>query len=529
MSTPVAGERHVEIERKFDVPIDAVLPDLSTVAGVARIRQDAPAHLDATYYDTDGLTLITGRIAVRRRTGGHDAGWHLKTTGAHGRIERHWPIDDEAPEQPPAGLIEAVSEWVDAATLRPVARIRTTRTATVLFDAHDRQLVEIADDQVHTDDLRDGTVRQWREWETELAERLDDQAGSPGALLLDRLQHRLARAGARPSSAVAKLQRALGLDPADQPSTRTAAQTVAHSLDEIAAALDPRVREAVADQPDAVHQARILVRRLRSLLDVFGSVFETAAVTRALHRLRAVGRDLGAVRDAEVRARYAEQQLRRLPEVPKTRRLVGRLAEPAWQAHDAAQRRLATQLDSGRLTRVHLSLAALDDTDRASAMGRRPAAEVLPDLLAEATARLIAHDADAVAIWRTLDEVGGEPAQLAAFEAALHLVRKDARALRYSYEAIAPEHPAVIAAAKALQDLLGDHRDDLLFADHVLAVAVTDRQARETQQAALPYYLLAEAARNRAAAALSDYAVTRDELLAEIAATGRSDAITASA
>ncbi|WP_242418751.1 CYTH domain-containing protein, partial [Frankia sp. CpI1-P] len=34
--------------------------------------------LDAVYYDSDDLRLARNQITLRRRTGGHDAGWHLK-------------------------------------------------------------------------------------------------------------------------------------------------------------------------------------------------------------------------------------------------------------------------------------------------------------------------------------------------------------------------------------------------------------------------------------------------------------------
>lgn len=65
-----------EIERKYEVPVDFTLPDLTGVAGVAGVA-DAPEHrLDATYYDARGLALMRHGMTLRCRTGGHDAGWH---------------------------------------------------------------------------------------------------------------------------------------------------------------------------------------------------------------------------------------------------------------------------------------------------------------------------------------------------------------------------------------------------------------------------------------------------------------------
>ena len=34
--------------------------------------------LEAVYYDTPNLRLLAEGVTLRRRTGGEDAGWHLK-------------------------------------------------------------------------------------------------------------------------------------------------------------------------------------------------------------------------------------------------------------------------------------------------------------------------------------------------------------------------------------------------------------------------------------------------------------------
>ena len=519
-----AGERHVEIERKFDVPGGATLPDLTKIGIVAHAVTADPAHLDATYYDTPSLTLIQAKVALRRRTGGHDAGWHVKTTGEHGRIERHWPIDSAAPDEIPVGALRLVEAWAKPDELAPVARIETTRTATELSDAERRPLAEIADDEVRTTDLRDGSVRQWHEWEAELDERLDDTPGSSGALLLQAVSDRLVEAGARPSSAVAKLQRALGLDRGAQ---ATAAQTVAHIAQGLAAQLDSRLDDAIADRPDGVHQARIVIRRLRSLLDVYG-VFVDPAIVRATRRhLKRLGDDLGAARDAEVRARDAEQQVLQLQGVPAARRLVGRLSEPAWRLYAVEHARLTADLTDERRNDIAEQLRRLADPKAASPEGQTDAVPVLRAQLAEAIASFVADDHCLVEVWDRLPPTGAGVRARLRFEHALHEVRKDARRIRYAAEAISlgladtpvrvlerTDAKRLAKAAKRLQDLLGDHRDDALFADHVLHVAADDERARKTQRAALPYYLLALRARERGAEALGRYGDARDELLA---------------
>ena len=70
-----------ETERKYDVPDTFELPSLLGTAGISSVDGTETHDLDATYFDTDDLTLMQNRRTLRRRTGGNDAGWHLKTPG----------------------------------------------------------------------------------------------------------------------------------------------------------------------------------------------------------------------------------------------------------------------------------------------------------------------------------------------------------------------------------------------------------------------------------------------------------------
>ena len=73
-----ALSRHLEVERKFDVVDSTVSPSFDGLAAVARVKRAPSYTLDAVYYDTPGHDLATHHITLRRRTGGTDAGWHLK-------------------------------------------------------------------------------------------------------------------------------------------------------------------------------------------------------------------------------------------------------------------------------------------------------------------------------------------------------------------------------------------------------------------------------------------------------------------
>jgi hypothetical protein len=95
-----------EIERKYDAhgaagAMDAV-HSMIGVAGVAAVSEPAEEILDAVYYDTADLRLIRAGVTLRRRTGGEDAGWHLKLpAGADTRDEIRLPLAAAAAE--PAG------------------------------------------------------------------------------------------------------------------------------------------------------------------------------------------------------------------------------------------------------------------------------------------------------------------------------------------------------------------------------------------------------------------------------------------
>src|SRR5581483_10086086 len=67
-----------EVETKFRVHGRYTLPDLLDGTGVAKVDGPLVEQLMATYYDTADLRLSRERITLRRRTGGHDDGWHLK-------------------------------------------------------------------------------------------------------------------------------------------------------------------------------------------------------------------------------------------------------------------------------------------------------------------------------------------------------------------------------------------------------------------------------------------------------------------
>ena len=168
----MTGREQTEIERKYDVADGSQVPPLDGVRGVTAVEAHEPFTLTAVYYDTDTRDLARHRIVLRRREGGGDAGWHLKTPADEGRTEVHWPLDTGETGDTAGGVPDEVLEPVRAIVrdraLTPLARISTVRTTTHLLGPDAEPLAEVADDEVSASDARGGTYRKWREWEVEL-------------------------------------------------------------------------------------------------------------------------------------------------------------------------------------------------------------------------------------------------------------------------------------------------------------------------------------------------------------------------
>lgn len=203
-SEPGEPERSVEIEVKLDVEADTPTPDWRELEGVASVGEPETRDLDARYFDTSGFALANAGYALRRRTGGHDEGWHLKgpRTGA-GRVELGWPLGEG--ESMPAGLRAHVATVTDD-PVRPIARVRNRRVATALLDEQGGVVAEFLDDHVETVDEATGTVRRWREWEIELGPAAPQDATG----FLAAVEQVARDAGARPALSESKIGRALG-------------------------------------------------------------------------------------------------------------------------------------------------------------------------------------------------------------------------------------------------------------------------------------------------------------------------------
>jgi inorganic triphosphatase YgiF len=191
---------HLETELKFEVGPDFVIPDLNGVADGSGVTEPEVRTLEARYFDTADLRLSAARITLRRRTGGTDAGWHLKLpAGAASRRELQAPLGSAATV--PAELASMVSDQAGDAPLQVVAVLETRRTVRNIIAPGGEILAEVADDLVTGRVPGPAEPLTWREIEVELV--------SGGPQVLAAARSRLTAAGARPSDSPSKLSRVL--------------------------------------------------------------------------------------------------------------------------------------------------------------------------------------------------------------------------------------------------------------------------------------------------------------------------------
>ncbi|WP_228975221.1 CYTH and CHAD domain-containing protein [Streptomyces sp. DH12] len=460
-----------EIERKYEADPGTRLPDLTAVRGVAAVLDRGVAELDAVYYDTEDLRLAAASVTLRRRTGGADAGWHLKLPVAPGvRDEVHAPLADEVPRDL-AGLVRARTR---GAPLVPLVRLRSRRDVRHLVDDRGELLAEASTDTVRAERLNGGgggdATAEWTEIEVELADGADPA-------FLDAVDKRLRKKGLAPSGAASKLAKALdhtGRRPprAPEPDGTAGGHLLAHLREQAdrLAAHDAAVRR---DLPDSVHQMRVATRRLRSAFRSYRKLLDRSATDPVAAELKWLARELGADRDQEV---LTERLTSHVDAVPVTL-LLGpvRARLRAWSAAGRARVRARTlaALDGERYTALLDALDALlaDPPLRPAAAG--PADEVLP------AAVLREYDRMATRVDRALGLPPGPDRDL-----ALHEARKAAKRVRYAAEAAAPvlgkRGKRFTKGVKTVQKVLGEHQDSVVARDALRDLAIQAHGAGET-------------------------------------------------
>ena len=458
-----------EREDKYDVDAGFVLPDLSTMLPAGgRIEPPAEFRLVSTYYDTAAADLRRNRLTLRRREGDTDTGWHLKLPASKATKNARTEVRvADAPELPDQ-LSRVLTGVRRGADLVPVARLVTRRTVHRLVDGDGQLLAEVADDSVSATDLSAGdaahggsvTAVQWREVEVEVAPdaRADAGEADAGETLLSAVGAALVAAGARPSQSSSKLARALGPTAHRPPlgADSTLADVVSDYIATQCAAIvagDLGLRL----EHDVTHPTRVGIRRLRSTLRTFAPLFDANAAAALETELVWFAGLLGGVRDADVlRVRLD--------------RLVAELPGDLVMGPVAA--RIDNELAAERAEHWRDLVAALDSPRELALLGQVEQWRLAPPFVDAAHGPVDKVPAKRVRkhlnrARRKLEKRMKRAAKPGAQqESMVHQARKAGKRFRYAAELAEPVIGAKaseqVAAAEALQDLLGEHQDSVV-------------------------------------------------------------------
>lgn len=462
----MASEPPKEREVKLGAGPAFHLPSLDGVVEGAVVHSPEVLRLETVYHDTHDLRLARWGVSLRHRGG---EGWTLKlaptTAGmALERTELNYP---GGPKKPPEAAVAVVRAYVRRSELVPVARLSTVRRRVRLTDAAGARLAEVVDDEVSVRDGRRVAAR-FREIEVEVPD---------GEAVLDPLVTRLRGAGAGAPDPTPKHVRALGpraMEPPEvvaMPITPDAtAKAVIRSVmaTSVAGLLrhDPIVR--TGGDPEAVHQARVSIRTLRSNLRTFSPLLDPEWTEPLRTELGWLGLALGAVRDREVLLERLRERAKSLP--VNDQRAAMSLLTILESEIEELRGKLIVDLDSARYVDLIERLVAAAVAPATMPDADLPAAQVLPKL--------------AAGPWRRLRSAVRQTRAAApenATDPELHRIRILAKRARYAAEAVqAVAGSAATSFARAaakLQTVLGEHQDSVTAQAWLRAAKASGRRA----------------------------------------------------
>jgi CHAD domain-containing protein len=417
-----------ETERKYRLP-DSGGAALDGIPGMTLDRHPEQQMLDAVYYDTADLMLAGRGVTLRHRTGGDDAGWHLKLPlepGGDSREEIRVPLGRRSAGVPQE-LAELVRGIARGEPLIPVAHIRTNRRQWRLLDVQGDVAAEVVGDEVSAQTIGESaTVKSWREAEVELV-------GGDRAVF-DAVETKLGK----PLGSPPKLLRLLGDRITPRPSPKRAVSVYFHQqVDEIIRQ-DTRVRREGAG---SVHRMRVASRRLRSVLQAFKG-------SRPLRdELKWLAEVLGEARDLDVLRSHLIEQVDAVPDELVLGDVRRRLTQAFTDRRAAARDHVLDALNSRRYFTLLNSLEAVHSLP----INRKQEAQAL-----RRTRRRVER------AFGKVDSRGTDR--------ELHAVRKAAKRSRYAAEATG--HRKQARRMKKLQKLLGAHHDAVVARDELRTLGI---------------------------------------------------------
>ena len=440
---------HVEREVKLVPGEDFRLPELGGVSLPDRA-------FVSTYHDTPDLRLARHGVTFRHRIEDGTGLWQLKLPRGASRAELEQP---GPPAWPPAELLALLVGYLRGAELVRVARLRTRRK-TVRKDG-----AEIVDDSVA---VLDGqrVLSRFRELEVELLD-----GDEP---VLRSLEKALRHAGAtEPDRFEPKLYRVLELAyPAEHveiPPDATPGEALGAALAEQYRRLlahDPGTR--LGTDPEDLHQMRVASRRARAFLRAARPLLDPEWMDELRGELGWLGSTLGPARDLDVLLEHVRAEVAAL----------GTDGEPLHG--------LVETLENEREQVRAAVLAALSDERYLALLDRLEEAQS-PHLAAGEAVTLAELWADEFRrTRRTFSGLGSESS-----DAELHAGRIRAKRARYAAELAAHElgrsGERFVAAAKKLQDVLGEHQDAFVAEERITAWAEGNADAASAAERLLEH------------------------------------------
>jgi CHAD domain-containing protein len=389
----------------------------------------------STYYDTQDLRLARHGVTFRHRSEDGTGLWQLKVPRGAARIELEEP---GPPARPPAALLALLVAHLRGVDLVRVARLRTRRKSVRAAGA------EIVDDSVAVMDGQRITGR-FRELEVELLDG-DEQT-------LQRLEKALRKAGAESGVFVPKIYRVLDLA---YPSEHAEMAADATPGEAVGVALVEQYRRLLAHDPgtrlgsdsEDLHQMRVATRRARAFLRAARPLLGPDWADELRAELGWLGSALGPARDLDVLLEHVREEVAALgSDAERVRGLVNTLERERDQAHAAAIAALSEKRYFALL-------------DRLEGAGSAPLASDVTTTLEE----LWWHEFRRTR--KTFSKLGPK-----ASDDELHAGRIRVKRARYAAElaahALGRGGERFVAAARKLQDILGDHQDARVAEDRI--------------------------------------------------------------
>lgn len=471
-----------EVEVKLEAASGELLTEIAGLRtlGDHRLRRRRVQALQTTYFDTPAMALSRAGVAVRVRRAGRrweaTAKWPGRVRGAlHTRPELTVPLRGAptAPFSPPDGpLAETLRPYLLGRPLQPVLVTHVERRIVDVLPAIGTGvLAELALDTVQLC-RPDGTPAAPAYWEVEIEQRGGSAADcvAVGRALRRRFHLVPSRATkfARGLSAVLPPDVAAAPPPPISVADTRASATrtiIAIQLGRLRAA-QPAARRG--DDPEAVHEMRVAVRRLRTALRLGAGALPARQIEALGRELAWLASALGEVRDRDVQLANAAWHRRRL--AAPARGPIDGFRRALRRQRLAALATLRERLDSTRHTRLLLAL------ERAATAPRRPPTAAGAEPIAAAGRGAISR-----AI-RKLRKLGDAVDELPQAD-ELHTLRIRAKRLRYALEALQPitgrDGRRLTRQLVRLQDVLGRFNDSMV-------AAVTVRRYRDALPAPAP-------------------------------------------